>query len=77
MNKENLNLFQQIVQAHNITCTIVEKDFSNLYKTDLELRYKLYSDYDYLLRFVSAPFFRNLFRSHLCCAQYRQRDRRS
>lgn len=47
MNKENLNLFQQIVQAHNITCTIVEKDFSNLYKTDLELRYKLYSDYDY------------------------------
>ena len=45
MNKENLNLFQQIVQAHNITCTIVEKDFSNLYKTDLELRYKLYSDY--------------------------------
>ena len=47
MNKENLNLFQQIVQAHNIPCTIVEKDFSNLYKTDLELRYKLYSDYDY------------------------------
>ena len=47
MNKENLNLFQQIVQAHNITCTIVEKDFSNLYKTELELRYKLYSDYDY------------------------------
>lgn len=47
MNKENLNLFQQIVQAHNITCTIVEKDFSNLYKTDLELHYKLYSDYDY------------------------------
>ena len=47
MNKENLNLFQQIVQAHNITCTIVEKYFSNLYKTDLELRYKLYSDYDY------------------------------
>ena len=42
-----MNLFQQIVQAHNITCTIVEKDFSNLYKTDLELRYKLYSDYDY------------------------------
>lgn len=47
MRKENLSLFQQIVQAHNISCTIIEKDFSNLYKTDLELRGKLFSDYDY------------------------------
>ena len=42
-----LKLFQQIVQAHNISCTIIEKDFSNLYKADLDLRGKLFSDYDY------------------------------
>ena len=47
MRKENLSLFQQIVQAHNISCTIIEKDFSNLYKADLDLRGKLFSDYDY------------------------------
>ncbi len=47
MRKENLNLFQQIVQAHNIACTIIEKDFSNLYTADMELRGKLFSDYDY------------------------------
>lgn len=47
MTRENLILFQHIVQAHNIRCTIIEKDFSNLYKTDLELRCKLYCDYDY------------------------------
>lgn len=47
MSKENLTLFHQIVQAHNASCTIIEKDFSNLYKTDLELRCKLYCDYDY------------------------------
>lgn len=47
MHKENLSLFQQIVQAHNISCTIIEKDFSNLYKADLDLRGKLFSDYDY------------------------------
>ena len=34
MNKENLNLFQQIVQAHNITCTIVEKDFETFSSLD-------------------------------------------
>lgn len=47
MSRENLILFQQIIQAHNITCTIIEHDFSNLYTADLELRCNLYSDYDY------------------------------
>lgn len=47
MSRKNLILFQQIIQAHNISCTIIEKDFSNLYTADLELRCKLYSDYDY------------------------------
>lgn len=47
MSNENLILFQQIIQAHNITCTIIEKDFSNLYTADLELRFKLYSDCEY------------------------------
>lgn len=47
MSRKNLILFQQIIQAHNISCTIIESDFSNLYTADLELRCKLYSDYDY------------------------------
>lgn len=47
MNTDILNLFSQIVQAHHVNCLQVEPDFSNLYKADMELRYKLYSDYDY------------------------------
>ncbi|MGP8311509.1 helix-turn-helix transcriptional regulator [Enterocloster aldenensis] len=47
MNTDILNLFSQIVQAHHVNCLQVEPDLANLYKADMELRYKLYSDYDY------------------------------
>lgn len=47
MELDHLTLFSQIVQAHNINCLLVDRDFSNLYKADMELRSKLYSNYDY------------------------------
>ena len=47
MEFDHLALFSQIVQAHNINCLLVDRDFSNLYKADMELRSRLYSNYDY------------------------------
>ena len=47
MELDHLTLFSQIIQAHNINCLLVDRDFSNLYKADMELRSKLYSNYDY------------------------------
>lgn len=47
MNTDVLTLFSQIIQAHHMNCLQIEPDFSNLYKADMELRCKLYSDYDY------------------------------
>ena len=43
MELDHLTLFSQIVQAHNINVLLVDRDFSNLYRAEMERRGKLYS----------------------------------